>query len=51
MNIYNRRSLGSRNRASKFTLVLRKDEPEWKTKTFLHSFVKDVDKLVKENNP
>jgi len=32
-------------------LVLRKDEPEWKTKAFLNSFVKDVDKLVKENNP
>jgi hypothetical protein len=31
-------------------LVLRKDEPEWKTKAFLNSFVKDVDKLVKENN-
>lgn len=31
-------------------LVLRKGEPEWKTKLFLNSFVKDVDKLVRENN-
>jgi hypothetical protein len=31
-------------------LVLRKDEPEWQTKLFLNSFVKDVDQLVRENN-
>jgi len=27
-------------------LVLRKNEPGWKTKAFLNSFVKDVDKLI-----
>ena len=32
-------------------LVLRKNEPMGKTKTFLNSFVKDVDKLIKANNP
>ena len=32
-------------------LVLRHDEPQWKTKAFLTSFVKDVDKLIKDNNP
>lgn len=32
-------------------LVLRKDEPKLKTGVFLNSFVKDVDKLIKQNNP
>jgi hypothetical protein len=32
-------------------LVLRKGEPEWKTKLFLNNFVKDVDRLVRANNP
>jgi hypothetical protein len=32
-------------------LALRKGAPEWKTRAFLNGFVKDVDKLVKENNP
>ena len=32
-------------------LVLRQGEPEWKTKLFLNSFIKDVDQLVRQNNP
>jgi hypothetical protein len=44
-------SVSGNRRCALAVLVLRKDEPEWKTKAFLHSFVKDLDKLVKENNP
>ena len=44
-------SVSGNRRYALAVLVLRKDEPEWKTKAFLNSFVKDVDKLVKENNP
>ena len=32
-------------------LVLRNGEPAWKTMLFLNSFVKDVDRLVRENKP
>jgi hypothetical protein len=32
-------------------LTLRSGEAEFKTRAFLNSFVKDVDRLVKENNP
>jgi hypothetical protein len=32
-------------------LVLRQGEPEWKTKLFLNSFIKNVDQLVRQNNP
>ena len=32
-------------------LVRRNNEPEGKTKSFLHSFVKDMDRLIRENNP
>jgi hypothetical protein len=32
-------------------LVLQQGVPQWKTISFLKSFVKDVDKLVKANNP
>lgn len=31
-------------------LVLRNNEPKAKTMSFLHSFVKDMDKLIRENN-
>jgi hypothetical protein len=44
-------SASGNRRYALVVLVLRKDEPEWKTKAFLNSFVNDVDKLVKENNP
>ena len=32
-------------------LVRRNNEPEGKTMSFLHSFVKDMDRLIRENNP
>jgi hypothetical protein len=42
----------SRNRRYALAiLVLRKDKPRRKTVAFLNSFVKDVDRLIKENNP
>jgi len=32
-------------------LLLRQGQPEWRTKLFLNSFIKDVDQLVRQNNP
>jgi hypothetical protein len=32
-------------------LLLRQGQPEWKTKVFLNSVIKDVDQLVRQNNP
>ena len=54
MHVAMLRESASGNRRYRYALAVLvrwKDEPIGKTMAFLHSFVKDMDKLIKENNP
>ena len=54
MHVAMLRESASGNRRYRYALAVLvrwKGEPIGKTMTFLHSFVKDMDKLIKENNP
>ena len=51
MHVAMLRESASGNRPYRYALAVLVREHKWRTEAFLNSFVKDMDKLIKENNP